>query len=63
MNTRSICPCCSELLLRHARQGRIYWFCPHCHQEMPNLASAIAEHKIAQGSTTEQHQAEVLNLT
>lgn len=38
MNT---CPCCSAPLLRHARRGEIYWFCPHCRQEMPNLSSAI----------------------
>ncbi|MBD1912902.1 hypothetical protein [Leptolyngbya sp. FACHB-8] len=38
MNT---CPCCSEPLLRHAQRGRIYWFCPHCHQEMPNLSTLI----------------------
>jgi ribosomal protein L37AE/L43A len=31
------CPCCSEPLLRHARHGRIYWFCTHCWQEMPDL--------------------------
>ncbi|NJR65275.1 MAG: hypothetical protein HC772_08075 [Leptolyngbyaceae cyanobacterium CRU_2_3] len=42
MNTLNTCPCCSEPLLRHARHGSIYWFCPHCHQEMPNLSSAIA---------------------
>ncbi|MEL6221719.1 MAG: hypothetical protein AAFR31_03635 [Cyanobacteria bacterium J06627_8] len=39
MNT---CPCCSETMLRHTRQGQIYWFCTHCHQEMPNLSMAIA---------------------
>ncbi len=33
MNT---CPCCSEVLLRHARHNQIYWFCPHCWQEMPD---------------------------
>lgn len=46
MNT---CPCCSAPLLRHARHGQIYWFCSHCHQEMPNLSSAIAliEHRRA----------------
>ncbi|TVQ18022.1 MAG: hypothetical protein EA367_15915 [Leptolyngbya sp. DLM2.Bin15] len=38
MNT---CPCCSEPLLRHARRGGVYWFCPHCRQEMPNLASVV----------------------
>ncbi len=35
MNT---CPCCSERLLRHARHNRVYWFCPHCRQEMPNFS-------------------------
>lgn len=33
MNT---CPCCSEVLLRHARHSGVYWFCPHCWQEMPD---------------------------
>ena len=41
MNTHNPCPCCSEPLLRHARRGGVYWFCPHCHQEMPNLSSAL----------------------
>jgi hypothetical protein len=35
----TICPCCSGILLRHARHQGIYWFCPHCWQEMPDLAS------------------------
>lgn len=34
MNT---CPCCGEMLLRHARHGGVYWFCTHCWQEMPDL--------------------------
>jgi ribosomal protein L37AE/L43A len=34
MNT---CPCCSSKLLRHIRQDRVYWFCSHCREEMPNL--------------------------
>ncbi|MGJ3246049.1 MAG: hypothetical protein ACFE0I_08250 [Elainellaceae cyanobacterium] len=38
MNT---CPCCSEQLLRHARHSTIYWFCPHCRQEMPNFSAAV----------------------
>lgn len=42
MNT---CPCCSSQLLRHARHNRVYWFCPHCWQEMPNLSMAIANNK------------------
>ncbi|MFP4006393.1 MAG: hypothetical protein ACLFV6_00090 [Spirulinaceae cyanobacterium] len=34
MNT---CPCCTGKLLRHVHRSGIYWFCPHCGQEMPNL--------------------------
>jgi ribosomal protein L37AE/L43A len=41
MNPHNPCPCCSEPLLRHARRGGVYWFCPHCHQEMPNLSSTL----------------------
>ncbi len=37
------CPCCAEKLLRHVRQGEIYWFCSHCWQEMPDLASKVAD--------------------
>lgn len=40
MNT---CPCCSEVLLRHARHNKIYWFCTHCWQEMPNLSQETIE--------------------
>jgi len=32
------CPCCTDTLLRHVRGAGIYWFCPHCHQEMPNFS-------------------------
>jgi ribosomal protein L37AE/L43A len=42
MNTLNACPCCSQSLLRHARQGNIYWFCSHCRQEMPNLYTVVA---------------------
>ena len=33
----SKCPCCSNSLLRHWKVNRMYWFCGHCRQEMPNL--------------------------
>ncbi|PZD71147.1 hypothetical protein C1752_07875 [Acaryochloris thomasi RCC1774] len=33
------CPICSNDLLRHIGHGHIYWFCPHCWQETPNLES------------------------
>jgi len=35
------CPCCSDQLLRHARHNEVYWFCTHCWQEMPDLASIM----------------------
>nr|WP_225938589.1 hypothetical protein [Kovacikia minuta] len=35
------CPCCSNTLLRHIRSHQIYWFCPHCWQEMPNLDAIV----------------------
>jgi hypothetical protein len=33
------CPCCSQPLLRHISFKRSFWFCSHCHQEMPDLAN------------------------
>ncbi len=32
---QNTCPCCGSSLLRHARQGGIYWFCTSCRQDMP----------------------------
>lgn len=37
----SNCPCCSNTLLRHIRSGEVYWFCRHCHQEMPNYSTLL----------------------
>jgi ribosomal protein L37AE/L43A len=37
-NTDNNCPCCGNPLLRHARQGGMYWFCTSCWQEVPILA-------------------------
>lgn len=34
---RNTCPCCGSALLRHARQGGVYWFCTSCRQDMPLL--------------------------
>ncbi|MEM8831848.1 MAG: hypothetical protein AAGE96_21195 [Cyanobacteria bacterium P01_G01_bin.19] len=36
---KTLCPICSGVLLRHLGHSRIRWFCPGCHQEMPNLDS------------------------
>ncbi len=35
------CPCCSTTLLRHVRNNSIYWYCPHCREEMPDLESML----------------------
>lgn len=37
----STCPCCSTTLIRRIRSQRVYWFCRHCYQEMPNLNSFL----------------------
>lgn len=42
MKTMNTCPCCSTQLLRHARHGGVYWFCPYCWQEMPDLEAMIS---------------------
>ena len=31
------CICCHNRLIRHIAHRRMYWFCPSCYQEMPNL--------------------------
>lgn len=30
-------------MLRHIRSNQIYWYCPSCHQEMPNFDSYFAQ--------------------
>ncbi len=35
MLNKHLCPLCSYSLLRHIRGGQPYWFCLHCHQEVP----------------------------
>ncbi len=38
------CPCCGSSLLRHARQGGVYWFCTSCRQDMPLLLAGNLSH-------------------
>lgn len=47
------CPCCSSTLLRHVRHSQIYWYCPHCKEEMPNLRDWILAKTIV--SPVKQH--------
>ncbi|WP_377962625.1 hypothetical protein [Almyronema epifaneia] len=35
------CPYCSSNVLRHIRHNKVYWFCQHCWQEVPELSQAI----------------------
>jgi ribosomal protein L37AE/L43A len=35
MMMKPTCLCCSNTLLRHAREREIYWRCSYCYQEMP----------------------------
>ena len=47
------CLCRSSCLLRHIQPRKIYWFCPHCRQEMPPLdASGL----MLQGITSREFQ-------
>jgi diguanylate cyclase (GGDEF)-like protein len=39
MLVKHLCPCCSQPLLLHISYKRNFWFCRHCHQEMPDLES------------------------
>jgi hypothetical protein len=41
------CPCCSYPLLRHIRPSGIYWYCLHCHQEMPNFSLGLELNAVA----------------
>jgi hypothetical protein len=40
MNSRHVCPCCSNPLLRHIGLGKLYWRCNHCFQAMPVMEDA-----------------------
>jgi DNA-directed RNA polymerase subunit M/transcription elongation factor TFIIS len=33
----NICPCCSNILLRHFKENQVVWFCRNCWQSMPVL--------------------------
>jgi hypothetical protein len=33
----TLCPCCSYPLLQQIQGEKLYWFCRHCGQEMPNF--------------------------
>lgn len=39
MKIVATCPCCSRTMIRHLNHQRMYWFCRHCWQEMPDLTA------------------------
>lgn len=45
------CPCCSSIMFRQIRNEKIYWFCPSCYQEMPNLVDILRQEKQKYAST------------
>lgn len=49
------CPCCPGSLLRHVRSAGIYWFCPDCRQEMPNLTTATVSQLTLHGRLGDAH--------
>lgn len=49
------CPCCPGNLLRHVRSSGVYWFCPNCRQEMPNLATAPVSQLMLHGRAGDTH--------
>ncbi len=51
------CPCCGNLLLRHARQGGVYWFCTNCRQEMMPLMNENSLRREVLGVRTRNPQA------
>ncbi|MBE9044269.1 hypothetical protein IQ255_07620 [Pleurocapsales cyanobacterium LEGE 10410] len=45
------CICCHSRLLKHLNHHRAYWFCPTCHQEMPNINTLTANSRVQMRKT------------
>lgn len=41
IDSRHLCPCCANILLRHIRSNKLYWRCGHCCQIMPILEDSV----------------------
>lgn len=44
MSLLTLCPCCSDRMVRYIGNHKDYWFCRHCWQEMPNLEMIERQH-------------------
>ncbi|MGB0561218.1 MAG: hypothetical protein ACPGVO_05385 [Spirulinaceae cyanobacterium] len=38
----SYCLCCNSSLLRHFQDKTLYWYCPSCHQAMPEATHSTS---------------------
>ena len=56
------CICCHDHLLRHINHHRVYWFCPSCHQEMPNLDKYMLDRHLEKAKAKMQNKLLVSNL-
>ncbi|WP_172582042.1 hypothetical protein [cyanobacterium endosymbiont of Rhopalodia gibberula] len=48
------CPICSSQILRHINHHQIYWYCPHCHEKVPNFTRVLVSQKIHEVVTDEK---------
>ncbi len=58
------CPCCNDILLKHADANGKYWFCQSCRQAMPvctHRQSSYSTETIAGEFPTQLNQTKKLN--
>jgi ribosomal protein L37AE/L43A len=48
------CPICSGQILRHINHHKIYWYCTHCHEKVPNFTRFLVSQKIHEVVTEEK---------
>lgn len=56
------CICCHHRLLRHLNRQRAYWFCPNCHQEMPNVDTIMPKNQIKYSKIIPKNLALISNI-
>ena len=56
------CICCHDNLLRHINHHRVYWFCPSCHQEMPNIDKHMLDRRLKKTKVKMQNKSLISNF-
>ena len=56
------CICCHDHLLRHINRHRVYWFCPTCYQEMPNMDISMLNSHFKKPRAKMQNKSLVFNV-